>query len=106
MNVTFVEADGSSRQLSAPIGKSLMQIAVQHSVDGIEAECGGMMTCGTCHVHLREPHLSMLSTPTADELELLEQSPAFQPSRSRLSCQIRITSELDGLVVDLPKSQW
>ena len=86
-------------------GQSLMQAATANNVKGIEADCGGLMTCATCHVYVREPFASRLALPTADELGMLEFTASPRASNSRLSCQIKLTPELDGLAVDLPESQ-
>lgn len=86
-------------------GQSLMQAAVAANVKGIEADCGGLLTCGTCHVYVREPHASMLPAPGADELEMLEFTASPRQPNSRLSCQVTLTDALDGLTVDLPASQ-
>jgi 2Fe-2S ferredoxin len=87
-------------------GQSLMQAAVANDVKGIAADCGGMMTCATCHVYVREPFASRLQLPTADELGMLEFTASPRTANSRLSCQIKLTTELDGLAVDLPESQY
>lgn len=87
-------------------GQSLMQAAVAAKVPGIEAECGGLMTCGTCHVFVREPHASRLPPPGPDERGMLEFTAEPCRPNSRLSCQIALTAELDGLTVDLPASQY
>ncbi|GAB3665693.1 2Fe-2S iron-sulfur cluster-binding protein [Ramlibacter alkalitolerans] len=86
-------------------GQSLMQAAVAGNVKGIEADCGGLLTCATCHVYVREPFASRLDLPTEDEMGMLEFTASPRRAGSRLSCQIRLTPELDGLAVDLPESQ-
>ena len=86
-------------------GQSLMQAAVSANARGIEADCGGLLTCGTCHVYVREPHASLLPAPCADELEMLEFTASPRRANSRLSCQVTLTDALDGLTVDLPASQ-
>ncbi|MEJ8840344.1 2Fe-2S iron-sulfur cluster-binding protein [Ramlibacter sp. AN1133] len=86
-------------------GQSLMQAAVGHNVKGIEADCGGLLTCATCHVYVREPFASRLELPTEDEMGMLEFTASPRRPNSRLSCQIKLTAELDGLAVDLPESQ-
>ena len=87
-------------------GQSLMHVATTANVDGIVAECGGMMTCATCHVYVREPHASLLPPAGQDELGMLEFVAAPRRPNSRLSCQIQLTPEIDGLTVDLPESQY
>lgn len=106
MRVCFVGADGSDIALDAQPGRSLMQLAVQASIAGIEAECGGMMTCGTCHVYVRAPHDAQLPAPSAEELGMLDFAAAPVKPCSRLSCQVNLSAELDGLTVDVPDRQY
>jgi ferredoxin, 2Fe-2S len=82
-----------------------MEAAVAGNVDGIEADCGGLMTCATCHVLVREPFASALPPPEPDEVAMLEFTASPRQPNSRLSCQIHLTEALDGLTVDLPPSQ-
>jgi ferredoxin, 2Fe-2S len=91
--------------LQAREGDSLMHTAVGNNVTGIEADCGGMLSCATCHVYVREPFASQLPPPADDELAMLEFTAAPRRPNSRLSCQIELSAELDGLTVDLPESQ-
>jgi 2Fe-2S ferredoxin len=98
-------ADMAPVTLQCEPGQSLMQAAVAANVQGIEADCGGLVTCATCHVYVREPHASRLPPPEADELAMLEFTASARRSTSRLSCQIELDPELDGLTVDLPESQ-
>jgi len=86
-------------------GQSLMQAATAANVAGIEADCGGLLTCATCHVHVHEPWASQLPKPGPDELGMLEFTAAPRRANSRLSCQIQLTEALDGLTVDLPDKQ-
>ena len=83
-----------------------MQAATAHNLPGIQADCGGLMTCGTCHVLVREPHASQLPPPHADELAMLDFTATPRQPHSRLSCQITRTPALDGLTVDLPATQY
>jgi ferredoxin, 2Fe-2S len=106
MKVTFVDAKGRESHVETASGRSLMQAAVAANVAGIEAECGGMMTCGTCHVYVREPYFSALPAATGEEKDLLSFTGSEPRECSRLSCQIQLVPELDGLVVDLPASQY
>lgn len=91
--------------LEAKRGESLMQAAVGANVQGIEADCGGLLTCATCHVYVREPFASRLPPPSDDELGMLEFTASPRRPNSRLSCQIELGDALDGLTVDLPESQ-
>ncbi len=83
-----------------------MQAAQSAGVEGIAADCGGSLTCATCHVMVREPWASQLPPPSADELAMLEFTAAPRLPHSRLACQIQLTEALDGLTVDLPATQY
>lgn len=96
---------GSETSLQARPGDSLMQAAVAANARGIEADCGGLATCATCHVYVREPFAAQLPPPQDDELAMLEFTAAERRPNSRLSCQITLTDHLDGLAVDLPANQ-
>jgi 2Fe-2S ferredoxin len=96
---------GESINLACKTGQSLMQAAVANNVDGIDAECGGTMTCATCHVYVREEFLAKLPDMTGDEDATLDFTAAQRKANSRLSCQIPLTEALDGLTVDLPETQ-
>jgi ferredoxin, 2Fe-2S len=87
-------------------GQSLMQAAVAANVKGIEGECGGMMTCGTCHIYVHEPFASQLPPRSPDEDAMLGFTASPRRANSRLSCQIALTEALDGLTADLPASQY
>ena len=95
-----------SATISSKTGRSLMQAAQSGGVDGIAADCGGSLTCATCHVMVREPWASQLPPPGADELAMLEFTAVLRQPNSRLSCQIQLTDALDGLTVDLPATQY
>jgi 2Fe-2S ferredoxin len=92
-------------QFIGQTGQSLMQAAVDANVAGIEADCGGLLTCGTCHVYVREPYAGLLPAPASDEMAMLEFTAAPRRANSRLSCQIELTDALDGLTLELPASQ-
>jgi 2Fe-2S ferredoxin len=108
ITVHFVPHDAAAAPLAvrSKTGQSLMQAATSADVEGIVAECGGMMTCGTCHVYVREPHASLLPPAGYDELGMLEFVAAPRQPNSRLACQVRLTPDLDGLTADLPESQY
>ena len=106
IKIHLMAADGAETTLEAPTGESLMQAAVAANVPGIAADCGGLLTCATCHVYVREPFASQLPAPQADELGMLEFTAAARRANSRLSCQIELAPALDGLTVDLPASQY
>ena len=109
ITLRFVAHDASPAaeplQVQGKPGQSLMQAAMARNVDGIDADCGGLLTCGTCHVYVREPYASALPAPSQDELGMLDFTAAPRRPNSRLSCQIHLTQELEGLTVDLPETQ-
>ena len=102
--VTFIQADGSSSEIEAVRGSSVMETAIDNDVEGIIAECGGACSCATCHVYVAEEWLDKLKPPDPQEDGMLDCVLDRQPN-SRLSCQIRVTDELDGLVVTVPEDQ-
>jgi ferredoxin, 2Fe-2S len=102
-NVTMLAANGPAYAFTAPGGVSLMKAAVSNDVPGIVGECGGEMTCATCHVHVTAEWKAVLSGRSDEEEELLEMVDDFKPC-SRLSCQIKLTDELNGLTVVVPQS--
>ncbi len=102
--VTFIEHNGRRHQVEAMVDLSLMRAAVDNDVPGIDADCGGLCACATCHVYVQEPWLEQLSSPGAMEQEMLGFT-AEQKPNSRLACRITITDALDGLVVCMPDGQ-
>lgn len=102
--ITFIEFNDISHCVEAETGKSLMQAAVDHGVPGIDADCGGSCACGTCHVIIDEAWRAKLPEPAEDEVAMIEMNPEPQPG-SRLSCQLSVTEDLNGLVVRLPEFQ-
>ena len=105
IRIHLVAADGGQTTLEVKAKGSLMEAAVKNDVAGIEADCGGLMTCATCHVYVREPFAAQLPPPSEDELGMLAFTAAERRANSRLSCQIALSEALDGLVVDLPDAQ-
>lgn len=83
-----------------------MEIAVSGGVDGIAADCGGLLTCATCHVFLPEAFAAQVPLPDAEELSMLAFTAVPHKPNSRLSCQIKLTAALDGLTVELPATQY
>lgn len=102
--ITFIEHDGTSTVLDIQVGKSLMQLAVDNGVSGIDADCGGVCACGTCHVIIDSSYLSKTGQPNDEETRMLEMVPEGTTC-SRLSCQIQLTESMDGMVVRLPEFQ-
>jgi len=107
-SITFVEHDGTEHAVDIEEGKSLMQTAVDNGVPGIDADCGGDCDCGTCHVIVGDDWISVTGSAaesgTEDEKQMLELTPE-KADTSRLSCQIKTSEEMDGMVVRLPEFQ-
>lgn len=102
--VTYIEPDGTRREVEASAGTTVMEAAIDNNVDGIVAECGGACSCATCHVYVEAEWLDRLSPPEAQEDGMLDCVIDRQPN-SRLSCQIQLGDTLDGLVVRVPDAQ-
>jgi len=103
--VTYIDNDGKQTTLDIAVGTSVMQAAVFNGVDGIVAECGGSCMCATCHVYVQEDQLSRTPPMQDDEDAMLEGSASPRLPNSRLSCQLVMTAEMDGLVVRMPETQ-
>ncbi|MDJ0684680.1 MAG: 2Fe-2S iron-sulfur cluster-binding protein [Alphaproteobacteria bacterium] len=103
--IIFNHPDGTSETVEAKAGTSVMLAALTSGVDGIEAECGGSCMCATCHVYIDEAWLDRLPKVQILEDEMLDDTAAERASNSRLSCQIEMTEDLDGLIVTLPDMQ-
>ena len=102
--ITYKEFEGSSKTIEVENGLSVMEGAIQNDIPGIDADWGGSMACATCHVYVEENWLSKL--PKAEDAEIDMIDMAFEPKKnSRLSCQIIVDNELDGLVVTTPEKQ-
>jgi len=102
--ITYNAHDGSSRTIEVKSGLTVMEGAVKNNVPGIDADCGGACACATCHVYVDEAWMGKVGTASAMEESMLDFAEGVQPN-SRLSCQIKVTDELDGLVVTTPESQ-
>jgi 2Fe-2S ferredoxin len=98
--MTFIERDGSRREVEAPLGLSVLEVAHKHAID-IEGACEGSLACSTCHVVVDPEWYELLKTATEDEEDMLDLAFGLTQT-SRLGCQIIITEELDGLTVSLP----
>lgn len=103
--IHFIQPDGASREVATPAGTSAMQAATGAGLSGIVGECGGSAMCATCHVYVDEAWSPLLTAPLANELEMLECTASERLPNSRLSCQIKITDALDGVVLRLPPAQ-
>jgi len=104
--IVFRTPQGTDRECEAEIGESLMAVARNHAIHGIEAECGGALSCGTCHVYLTAPASAVLPAPSEAESSMLEVVAGERRSDSRLACQIAITPDLSGLFVEIPATQF
>lgn len=103
--IIYVEPHGIERIVDVPDGWTVMQGAVTHGVEGIDAECGGSCSCGTCHVYVDGAHAGRLPAPEDSEAAMLDMVAADVKPTSRLGCQIKVTPELDGLIVRVPSTQ-
>ena len=103
--VTYVHPDGERAVVDVAAGTTLKDGAIDHGVDGIVAECGGNAMCATCHVYVDAAWIDRLPARGEVEDELLESTASERRPTSRLSCQIVVADELDGLVVELPEEQ-
>ncbi len=105
IRVKFIEHDGTERTVEGVAGNSLMLTAVSGKVPGIDADCGGCCSCATCHVFVNAEWLDRLPPMEEDEDDMLDMTDARRDN-SRLSCQINLSEELDGLVVTTPEFQF
>jgi len=105
VKVTYIEHDGTETVVEGDIGDSVMSTAIANGIDGIVAECGGSMMCATCHCYVDEDWADQTGPRKDGEDDMLESAACEVTERSRLSCQIKLTPELDGLVVHLPEEQ-
>jgi 2Fe-2S ferredoxin len=102
--VVFVNHEGASREVEAPLNRSLMQVALDNAVPGILGDCGGSCSCATCHGYVDPRWADRLPPRSETEVFMLEGVPDRRET-SRLCCQLRMTPELDGMVVNLPAEQ-
>ncbi|KGJ03233.1 ferredoxin, 2Fe-2S [Paracoccus halophilus] len=103
--ITYIGHDGTVHEIDVKPGLTVMEGARDNGVPGIEADCGGACACSTCHVYVDAAWISRLPDKAGMEEDMLEFAWAPDPDRSRLTCQIRVTQEMDGLVVTLPERQ-
>jgi len=102
--IVFIEPSGARRQIDAPVGITLMETAVGNGVQGIVAQCGGACACATCHVYVAPAWFAKL--PPREEMEEGMLESAWEPrANSRLSCQVHVTADLDGLELTVPQQQ-
>lgn len=103
-SITFIEHNGTQHSVDIEAGKSLMQMAMDNGVPGVDADCGGECACGTCHVIVEDNWIDKTGEVTEDEAMMLEMTPE-KADTSRLSCQISASEAMDGMVVRLPEFQ-
>ena len=102
--ITYIDNSGNNRKVEVASGLSVMEGAIQNNIPGIDADCGGSMACATCHVYVKEEWFNKLPKTEDAEQDMIDM--AFEPKKnSRLSCQIVVGDELDGLVVTTPSKQ-
>lgn len=103
--ITFIQPDGSAETVEGDPGMTVMETAKKHLVAGIEAECGGACACATCHVYVDDQWRERAGKPSEMEEDMLDFAFDVRES-SRLSCQIKVTDDLDGLIVRIPDKQF
>ena len=102
--ITYITHDSKTHEIDVQNGLTVMEGAVQNDIPGIDADCGGGMACATCHVYVKEDWFNKIPPKQQGEDDMLDQ--AYEPkSNSRLSCQLVVSDDLDGLVVNLPEKQ-
>lgn len=103
--ITYIEHNGTEHVIDVAPGLTVMEGARDNNVPGIEADCGGACACSTCHVYVDEAWVEKVPTKDAMEEDMLDFAYEPDPARSRLTCQLKVTDALDGLVVHLPEKQ-
>ena len=102
--ITYITHDNQKHEVEVQNGLTVMEGAVQNDIPGIDADCGGGMACATCHVYVKEDWFDKINKKNEGEDDMLDQ--AYEPKKnSRLSCQIIVSDDLDGLIVDMPEKQ-
>jgi 2Fe-2S ferredoxin len=102
--IIFIDKSGNSKTVEVEVGLSVMEGAIQNNIPGIDADCGGSMACATCHVYVEEKWLNKLTKVEDAEVDMIDM--AFEPKKnSRLSCQLIVSNDLDGLTVTTPEKQ-
>ncbi len=102
--ITYIQHNGKEHVIDVKAGLSVMEGAVKNNVPGIDADCGGACACATCHVYVDKAWQEKVGAPSAMEESMLDFAENVEPN-SRLSCQIKITDDLDGLIIHMPESQ-
>jgi len=104
VKITFIDTAGTARTVEGEVGSTVMETAIRNGIPGIEAECGGACACSTCHVYIDEPWREKVGEPSPMETDMLDFAYDVRSS-SRLSCQIKVREDLDGLSVHTPERQ-
>ncbi len=102
--ITYIEHSGKSHTIEVQNGLTVMEGAIQNNIPGIDADCGGSMACATCHVYVKEEWFNKLPKKEDGEEDMLDM--AYEPNKfSRLSCQLTVSDNLEGMIVNLPEKQ-
>jgi|TARA_B100001778_G_scaffold38510_1_gene27849 2Fe-2S ferredoxin len=102
--ITFIDKDGNQKKIEIENGLTVMEGAIQNNITGIDADCGGSMACATCHVYVQDEWFNKIDKAEDAEQDMIDM--AYEPKKnSRLSCQLIVTDQLDGLVVTTPEKQ-
>ena len=105
--VTYVDHAGHETQVEVPVGENIMRGALYNGIEGIAGECGGALSCATCHCYIDDAWTAKVGGPSSDaEEELLGSAATEVKPTSRLSCQVEMTADLDGLVIHMPETQF
>ena len=102
--ITYIDNDGTARTVEGVLGATVMETAINNDIPGILATCGGSCSCATCHVYVEESWFERLPPPALEESDMLDTAHDLKDN-SRLSCQIKVTDDMDGLIVRMPESQ-
>lgn len=103
--ITFIDFEGTERTVEGAIGDSIMEAATSNDIPGIDADCGGACACATCHVYISPDWLNIVGKPEDLETEMLDVAEEVKDN-SRLSCQVKISEEMNGLILTTPESQF
>lgn len=104
--VTYIDHDGTTHEVQIDAGENIMRGAVYNGIEGIVGECGGGLACATCHCYVDEAWLDRIDPPSEAEVQMLESAASEVKPNSRLSCQIPVNAEQDGIIVTLPEKQY
>lgn len=102
----FISSNGERQEVEGRAGETVMQVAYDNGIEGVAAECGGSMSCGTCHVFLDETSFNRIEAPSEGEIDMLDLVSSGRHATSRLSCQIKLDARFEGAEVNIPESQF